>query len=395
MTGPFGHPLSVERLRKSFADRRTSVAAVNGVSFAVDEGQFYTLLGPSGCGKTTTLRCVAGLEQPDAGTVTIAGRVVVADSPRVFVPPHKRGIGMVFQSYAIWPHMTVFENVAFPLRVTKSGLGRAALRARVEEAVATVQLSGYEDRNATQLSGGQQQRLALARALVGRPRLLLLDEPLSNLDAKLRDRMRNELRDLQRRLGITTLYVTHDQVEALSMSNRIAVMHQGEIVQESTPRDIYLRPTAKFVADFVGTSNFMDAEILGPAPLGGWSLSASVGVLRANAPDGVVAGERVIVSIRPENIRVHASDPGVPNTFSGRVEQVTFLGETIDCRLRVGGQLLLSRQHPSVRLRPDDPAWVELPVEQCAVITETHGLSAASYIDDATLATDSEREPRP
>ena len=382
-------PLGVERLRKTFVDRAHSVAAVDGVSFEVEEGQFYTLLGPSGCGKTTTLRCVAGLEQPDAGRIVVDDKVVASDSPRVFVPPHKRGIGMVFQSYAIWPHMSVFENVAFPLRVRRVKLSKQDLTKRVEEALATVQLAGYEDRSSTTLSGGQQQRLALARALVGRPKVLLLDEPLSNLDAKLRDRMRKEIRDLQRGLGITTLYVTHDQVEALSMSNKIAVMHQGQVVQESTPREIYLRPAARFVADFVGTSNFMDAKVRGAATAGGTALLAAlIGELRVNPPEGVVDGEEVVVAVRPENVRVHQSDPGERvNTYPGTVEEVTFLGESVDCRVRAGQQLLLSRQHPNLRLRVGEHVWVELPVEQCAVITETHGVSSASYIDEATLAT--------
>lgn len=382
-------PLGVERLRKTFVDRAHSVAAVDGVSFEVEEGQFYTLLGPSGCGKTTTLRCVAGLEQPDAGRIVVDDKVVASDSPRVFVPPHKRGIGMVFQSYAIWPHMNVFENVAFPLRVRRVKVSKQDLTKRVEEALATVQLTGYEQRSATTLSGGQQQRLALARALVGRPKVLLLDEPLSNLDAKLRDRMRKEIRDLQRGLGITTLYVTHDQVEALSMSNKIAVMHQGQVVQESTPREIYLRPAARFVADFVGTSNFMDAEVRGAATAGGTALLAAlIGELRVNPPEGVVDGERVVVAVRPENVRVHQGDPGERlNTYPATVEEVTFLGESVECRVRAGQQLLLSRQHPNLRLRVGDHIWVELPAEQCAVITETHGVSSAPYIDEATLAT--------
>src|SRR5438552_9240906 len=217
----------VSDLVKTFADRRDRVRAVDGVSFQIEEGEFYTLLGPSGCGKTTTLRCIAGLERTDGGQIIVDGKIVSSHSPNVFVPPHKRDIVMVFQSYAIWPHMTVFENVAFPLRVSKQRVPRSEITRRVEAALALVQLEGYGGRMATQLSGGQQQRLALARALVREPKLLLLDEPLSNLDAKLREHMRAELRDIQRRLGVTTIYVTHDQIEALSMSNRIALMEQG------------------------------------------------------------------------------------------------------------------------------------------------------------------------
>jgi iron(III) transport system ATP-binding protein len=377
-----GRALAVEDLLKIFPDRKDRVRAVDGISFDVEEGRFYTLLGPSGCGKTTTLRCVAGLERTDQGRIVVEGQLVSADRPRVFVPPHKRNIGMVFQSYAIWPHMTVFENVAFPLRVTKSKLSGADIKQRVEEALVLVQLGGLEGRMATQLSGGQQQRLALARALVRRPKVLLLDEPLSNLDAKLRETMRGEVRDLQRRLNITTLYVTHDQLEALSMSNRIAVMSKGKIVQEGTPREIYQRPATQFVADFVGTANFMEGEVLGPGSAGGMRLETPAGKLEAVCPEGVDRGEKVTLSIRPENIRLHTTEPsGGINILPGTVEQMMFLGEFIDCRVRVGGSLLFTRQHPTVQVRNGDNVYLELPVELCAVITDTHGM-AAGLVDE-------------
>jgi iron(III) transport system ATP-binding protein len=365
------------------------VHAVDGVSFEVERGRFYTLLGPSGCGKTTTLRCVAGLERTDAGRIIVDGRTVSADRPRVFVPPHKRDIGMVFQSYAIWPHMTVFENVAFPLRVTRNSLSGADIKLRVEEALALVQLAGFESRMATQLSGGQQQRLALARALVRQPKVLLLDEPLSNLDAKLRERMRSEVRELQRRLGITTLYVTHDQIEALSMSNRIAVMSNGKIVQEGTPREIYQRPATQFVADFVGSANFMDAEVLGEdgeiSSRGGRSmrLQTAIGQVRAACPEGVTPGEKVVLSIRPENIRVHTSEPaGTVNLFQGVVERLMFLGEYLDCRVRVNESLLYTRQHPTVQIRAGESVFLELPIGLCAVLTDTHGVSSSAYVGE-------------
>ena len=381
--GTAGRSLAVEDLRKTFPDRRERVRAVDGVTFEVPEGKFYTLLGPSGCGKTTTLRCVAGLERTDTGRIIVDGRVVSSNSAsggRIFVPPHKRNIGMVFQSYAIWPHMTVFENAAFPLRVTKTGLSRTELKRRVEECLALVQLSGYEGRMATQLSGGQQQRLALARALVRHPRVLLLDEPLSNLDAKLREHMRTEVRDLQRRLGITTLYVTHDQIEALSMSNRIAVMSSGKIVQEGTPRGIYQRPITQFVADFVGSANFMDATVLGRGPLGSMLLETAIGQVQAICPEGVGAGDKVTLSIRPENIRVHTAEPAAVNVFPGVVERLMFLGEYLDCRVRVGNTLLFTHQHPTARLQRGDSVFLELPLELCAVLSDTHGVSASAYL---------------
>ena len=289
---------------------------------------------------------------------------------------------MVFQSYAIWPHMSVFENVAFPLRVAR-GIPGSEIKRRVEEALATVQLAGYESRMATQLSGGQQQRLALARALVRRPKLLLLDEPLSNLDAKLREHMRTEVRELQHALGITTLYVTHDQAEALSMSNRIAVMERGRIMQEGTPREIYQQPATRFVADFVGNANFLEATVVGRNDLGGMWLETSAGRLQASCPAGVSLDERVTLSIRPENVRVHRSQPsGVANVLPGVVEQQMFLGDALDCRVRVGGANLLTRQHPTGGTRRGDHVFVELPVELCTVLTEAHGVAAAAYASD-------------
>src|SRR5919199_1557974 len=319
--------IRVSNLVKIFPDRKERVYAVNDVSFTVEDGQFYTLLGPSGCGKTTTLRCIAGLEKPDAGDIEVGGVVVCSTASRTYVPAHKRDIGMVFQSYAIWPHMTVFENAAFPLRVGQKKYSNDEVKKKVLEALRTVELGGLEGRMATQLSGGQQQRLALARALVREPRVLLLDEPLSNLDAKLREQMRGELRDLQRRLGITTLYVTHDQVEALSMSNRIAVMATGKIVQEGSPREIYQRPTTRFVADFVGSANFLEAEVVGRGEVGGMRLRTPAGPLQAVCPGGVQAGEQVSLSIRPENIRLHSTEPAATNVLPGVVEQLMFLGE--------------------------------------------------------------------
>jgi iron(III) transport system ATP-binding protein len=367
--------LAVSDISKSYATPREQVRAIDGVSFTVEEGRFYSLLGSSGCGKTTTLRCVAGLERIDAGTIDVAGRLL--SSATAFVPPHQRDIGMVFQSYAIWPHMTVFENAAFPLRVRKTGLSKQQIHERVEAALATVQLDGYEGRNATQLSGGQQQRLALARALVRQPKLLLLDEPLSNLDAKLREKMRTEVRDLQRRLGITTLYVTHDQIEALSMSDRIGVMSDGKIVQESAPRDLYQRPSTKFVADFVGASNFMEAEVVGPSGASGMRLQASVGLIQAVCPEGTRVGERVTLFFRPENVKVHTSAPNVSNAYAGTVEELVFLGEYVDCRVRVQGSLLFTRQHPTLAVRQGQTVWVELSLELCSVLTDTHGMSSS------------------
>ena len=276
--------IRVDQLLHQYSDRGKAVTAVDHVSFEVEENQFYTLLGPIGCGKTTTLRCIAGLELPTSGTIELGGTVVVSD--RGIVPTHRRDIGMVFQDYAVWPHMSVFDNVAFPLKVGKR-LASSVVKERVYEALSLVNMEQYIDRRATQLSGGQQQRLSLARALVRQPAVLLLDEPLSNLDAKLREQMRKELRLIQRRLKVTTIFVTHDQVEALSMSNRIAVMKDGVIVQEGSPRDIYLAPNSEFVAAFIGATNFIRGTVTGAGLIPGeYTLDTSVGrlVCRTDAP---------------------------------------------------------------------------------------------------------------
>ena len=354
--------LVVEGLRKSFTTDRGGVQAVQDVSFTVEEGRFFTLLGPSGCGKTTTLRCVAGLERSEGGTISLDGRVLSAD--RSFVPTYERDIGMVFQSYAIWPHMTVFENVAFPLRVAARPPAKPELRRAVEEALALVGLDGLEDRPAPALSGGQQQRLALARALVRRPRLLLLDEPLSNLDAKLRERMRIELRSLQRRLGITTVYVTHDQGEALFLSHRVAVMQGGRIVQEATPRDVYASPASGFVADFVGEATFVTGEVVADG------LRALGGTVQCALSDGLATGSQGLLVLRPENIVVRAAPAGRPNEFEGVLRVGAFLGDHLDCVIEIADVLVRARAHPTTELRRDQPVWVEFPLEHCLAIPD-------------------------
>jgi iron(III) transport system ATP-binding protein len=370
--------VSVTDLYKSYGDRHNRVPAVAGISFEIEEGEFYTLLGPSGCGKTTTLRCIAGLERTDRGRIVIDGCVVSSLRPNVFVPPDKRDIGMVYQSYAIWPHMTVFENVAFPLRASKQRISSSEISRRVEATLAVVQLDDYAGRMAPQLSGGQQQRLALARAVVREPKLLLLDEPLSNLDAKLRDHMRGELRDLQRRLGMTTIYVTHDQTEALAMSNRIALMDHGQIVQEGRPRELYQRPANQFVASFVGNTNLLDAEVVErTGDL--WLIRTAAGCLQVACPDGVQPGDAVTVSMRPENISIHAEQPSDGNVLDGEVETFMFLGELAECWVNVGGNRLRTRQHPNAGFARGQAVHVQIPYEACTVISNEHGVAAPQY----------------
>jgi iron(III) transport system ATP-binding protein len=354
--------LQVEGLGKTFTTDRGGVRAVEDLSFTVEDGRFYTLLGPSGCGKTTTLRCLAGLERPESGTVRLDDRVL--SGGRTFVPTHARDIGMVFQSYAIWPHMSVSENVAFPLEVSDVKPSKAEIARAVGETLALVGLEGLEHRPAPQLSGGQQQRLALARALVRKPKLLLLDEPLSNLDAKLRQRMRIELRELQRRLRITTVYVTHDQGEALFLSHRVAVMQNGRIVQEGRPRDLYASPASGFVADFVGDATFLPGEVVD----GG--VRALGGVVHCALSEALVPGAKALLVLRPERVVVRAGRVEAPNEFPGTLRVAAFLGDHLDCVVDVTGTELRARAHPAAELRREQRVWVELPPEHCLAIPD-------------------------
>jgi len=346
------------------------VRAVRDVAFDVPEGSLFTLLGPSGCGKTTTLRSIAGLERPRAGEVVADGIVVYSSARRVFVPPNRRGFGMVFQSYAIWPHMDVFGNASFPLRAGRRPLPREAVREKVMRVLAAVGLDALADRPATRLSGGQQQRLALARALVMEPRLLLLDEPLSNLDAKLRERMRFELKRLQRELGITTVYVTHDQGEALALSDMIGVMNDGEVVQVGTPRAIYERPASRFVADFVGTTNFVVGRVVAHDDVrpGHVRVDTEIGPLCAYAGDVLAPGDAVLLSIRPEDVELVAADRRGDNVRQGVIDQHVFLGEATDVHVKVGERLLLARAHPRVAAQVGAAIGLALDPAKCVAL---------------------------
>jgi iron(III) transport system ATP-binding protein len=367
--------IEVKGLVKSFADGASArVHAVDSISFTVEEGRFYTLLGPSGCGKTTTLRCIAGLEKPDTGEIRVSGTTVFSSSSGAFVPAYKRAIGMVFQSYAIWPHLTVLENVAFPLRVAKERISNDQIRKRVREALEQVEMGNLEERMATQLSGGQQQRLALARALVRRPQVLLLDEPLSNLDAKLRERMRVELRELQRRLRITTLYVTHDQIEALSMSNTIAVMSNGVIVQEGAPREIYSQPKTQFVAQFIGSTNQLSG-LLGAVEGEGLGLAkTTVGDIRCGVMSDLAAGTNIVVVVRPESIVLHQRKPDQSqNVLEGKIAAAMFLGEYVECTVELGAFVFQTHQAHTFSGRRGETVWVELPPGECLALPAKDG----------------------
>ena len=351
-----------------------AVPALTGVSFEVAEGSFVVLLGPSGCGKTTTLRSIAGLERPTSGEIEVAGRAVYSSSRGIFVAPNKRNFGMVFQSYAIWPHMNVFQNVAFPLEVRR--LGKREIRDKVMRVLAAVQLDHLVDREATKLSGGQQQRLALARALVMEPQLLLLDEPLSNLDAKLRDAMRTELKRLQREFNLTTVYVTHDQTEALSLSHEIAVMSDGFIVQIGTPRAIYEQPTNRFVADFVGQTNFVGGTVTAVDGAGRCRVKTAIGELKVLATDGVARDKAVVVSVRPEDLELSEQEirpDADDNVVRAIVHAKDFLGEYLDFHVKVGDVVLQARAHPSLRTPTGDPIFVRMRAEKCVAIRTDAG----------------------
>ena len=309
--------ITIKQVTKAFGD----VVVLKEFNEVFQDKEFITLLGPSGCGKTTMLRMIAGFEKPTSGEISIDGRVV--SSEKTFVPPEKRDIGMVFQSYAVWPHMTVFDNVAYPLKIKK--LDKAVIKQKVEWILEAVHLSQYAQRIPSQLSGGQQQRVALGRALVAEPKLLLLDEPLSNLDAKLRESMRFEIKEIQKNFGISIVYVTHDQSEAMAMSDRVIVINRGVIQQIGTPIEIYRNPANQFVADFLGKINFIKGEVKsGRIELTGLGQSL--------AYDGPRTG-KVVVAVRPENIDL-SLDSG---DLEGRISSMFYMGDVNDCRVDING----------------------------------------------------------
>ncbi|HEY4134804.1 MAG TPA: ABC transporter ATP-binding protein [Alphaproteobacteria bacterium] len=359
--------IEVKGLTKTYAGG--NVKAVDGVDFEVEAGKIFTLLGPSGCGKTTSLRSVAGLERPDVGEIRLSGETVFSSERDVCLHPSKRSIGMVFQSYAIWPHMTVLQNVAYPLK--GKGLSGAEISRKAHEALHMVGLEGFEDRPAPRLSGGQQQRVALARAVASDPRIFLFDEPLSNLDAKLREEMRGQIRDLQRKLGITSLYVTHDQIEALSISDYIAVMEKGRIVEVGAPRDIYLHPTSRFAAQFVGLTNIMPAKLLDGAngaarvELPFASLLCAGKNSHSHGP-----GAELMVLLRPENVRVSSMPFNcATNEWRGRVVSSVFLGEFIDCTIACGDFQVRARVNPFNHFDDGAEVYLHIPPERFSLLT--------------------------
>jgi iron(III) transport system ATP-binding protein len=351
----------IKNLAKNFGAGEDRLAAVANLNLEIKDNQFVTLLGPSGCGKTTTLRLIAGYIVPDAGTIHVNGKLVSA--PGNVVPPDGRGMGMVFQNYAVWPHKTVFENVVFGLKLRR--IPGAEAKRRVAEALALVNLTGLEARYPNELSGGQQQRVALARSLVVEPEILLLDEPLSNLDAKLRERMRTELKTLQRRTGITFVYVTHDQAEALALSDQIAVMHGGQLQQYGSPHEVYMQPVNRLVADFMGLVNLVAGKVtdvrgnIGKVALGAMMLDVVL-------PAGTMLGESVEVAIRPENIRLTKVVNGA--AARAKITDRTFLGNLCEYYATLdSGQMLRVQTHPQQVFAIDEPIAVEIDASHCSI----------------------------
>jgi len=348
--------ISIRGLAKNYSGK-TNMAALSHLDLEIGDSKFVTLLGPSGCGKTTTLRMIAGYLTPDDGTIHVNGKLM--SSKDGVVSPENRGMGMVFQNYAVWPHKTVYENVAFGLKLRK--MPAAELKAKVEHMLALVNLAGLEGRLPNELSGGQQQRVALARSLVVEPDILLLDEPLSNLDAKLRERMRTELKELQRRTGITFIYVTHDQAEALALSDQVAVMHAGKLQQFGTPFEVYARPANRTVADFMGLVNILPAEVVD----GKHVRIGADAMIAMDIPEWAKPGMQADVAVRPENVHLDVANAGGPGTLTGTVTERTYLGNIVENLVRLpNGLEVRAQSHPLLVAEPGATVTVRIDSTQ-------------------------------
>jgi iron(III) transport system ATP-binding protein len=357
--------LDIQGLTKSYVVPGGHVAALRRLNLTVAEGEFFVLLGPSGCGKTTLLRCVAGLEQPEEGRVLLDGTIVSSASDGFFADPEDREVAMVFQSYAVWPHMTVYENVAFPLTETKSKkYASPKVSDKVRDALSLVRLSGFEKHSAATLSGGQQQRVALARALIREPKLLLMDEPLSNLDAKLREEMRDEIKELTKKLGVTTLHVTHDQTEAMALADVVAVMDAGEILEMGHPETLYCQPKNRTVAEFLGRTNWLGGELKAPGVV-----ATDIGTIMAVNGTEIPIGRRVTVGIRPEWIQLRTASERTPNEFTGTIEGRTFLGDAVVSVVRVDNTRLIIKTS-LLDLPSNGSVVIKLPSERCIIFDE-------------------------
>src|SRR5512136_2140249 len=358
--------IRVRNVSKNYYSDGKKIEALADVDLIIPSNRIFTLLGPSGCGKTTLLRCIVGLESPDTGEIAIGDEVVFSAEQGIYVSPEKRGLGMVLQTYAIWPNMNVLDNVAYPLQTLNKT--KEEIRRKVERTLHFVQLDGFENRPATKLSGGQQQRVALARALVAEPKVILFDEPLSNLDAKLREETRKELRSFLRELKITAVYVTHDRIEALSLSDAVAVMKSGKIVEMGTPREIYFDSDRQFVADFIGHANFIAGKV---AAVGesGTRIDSAIGPIACAKKVGAAPGTAVTVCIRPEFIRVlKESRKDGENIFRGKVGSLVFVGDAYEGEIRIGDTLLIFRIEPTTAVREGEEIALHFDPRHCSIL---------------------------
>ena len=360
--------IRINSLSKNYFSEGKIIRALAEVDLRIPANQIFTLLGPSGCGKTTLLRCIVGLETPDAGEITIGEEIVWSGERQISVPTEKRGLGMVFQTYAIWPHMTVFDNVAYPLQTRREP--KADIRRKVEKTLQLVQLEGFENRPATKLSGGQQQRVALARALVAEPKVILFDEPLSNLDAKLREETRKELRSFLTELRITAVYVTHDRTEALSLSDTVAVMKAGRIVETGAPRKIYFESDHRFVADFIGRANLIPGRV--KTLEDAWAVvDSAIGTVTCQKKPDLSPGSAVTLCLRPESIQVLEADAGSrPNLFRGIIESLVFVGESFEGEIRSGDTHLITRIEPNAEVREGDTVAFAFDPAHCFLLSK-------------------------
>jgi len=358
--------IKIEGLTRDYFSEGKRIRALDNVDLTIPANHIFTLLGPSGCGKTTLLRCIVGLETPDAGKITIGDEVVWWKERDIFVPPEKRGLGMVFQTYAIWPHMNVFNNVAYPLQNQKTP--KTVIRNKVAKVLNFVQLDGFENRPATKLSGGQQQRVALARALVAEPKVILFDEPLSNLDAKLREETRKELRRFLTELKITAIYVTHDRIEALALSDQIAVMRAGSIVEVGEPRKIYFNSDHRFVADFIGRANLIPGKV-SALENSHAIIETGIGPIVALNSQTITVGREAMLCVRPEFIQLAPSDSNeYKNLFQGKVETLVFIGEAYEGEIRIADTLLTTTISPMVNLGEGDNISLTFDPDHCFLL---------------------------
>lgn len=358
--------IRIHGVSKRYFSEGKTITALDNVDLTIPGNQIFTLLGPSGCGKTTLLRCIVGLETPDSGEIRIGGDVVWSKEKNISVPTEERGLAMVFQTYAIWPHMNVFDNVAYPLQVRK--LPGHVIRGMVEKTLRFVRLEEFARRPATKLSGGQQQRVALARALAAEPKVILFDEPLSNLDAKLREETRKELRGFLRELKITAVYVTHDRIEALVLSDLVAVMRGGQLIEVGSPKKIYFDADTRFVADFIGRANLIRAKIRAHEAER-TIVDCGLGIVACH-PREIPVGSEATLCIRPEFLRIAGRETADgSNILEGRVESLVFIGEAYEAEIRIGTERLLARFDTDTKLEEGDAVTFGVAPAHCLLVS--------------------------